>query len=136
MKIDISQIVSSIGEPVTGSATVNAYKYLLEGKTMEAENILFDLHDEIYWSGSRNSTTDAIVAQICKERGITCNPCIVKEAVWRRIRGHISMAYDIMANGIKKKPYGKMINGKYRLIDGYNRVAMAIAMGMTEIDVE
>lgn len=143
MKIDVSQIVSNAGESVIGSETVKAYHSLIEGDLIKAEDTLFDLHNKIYWSGVRNSTTDAIVAQIYKDRGLVkpanvkeIDPTIVKQAVWLRMARHIKMGCDIMVNGMKKKPYGIMVDGKYKLIDGYNRVAMMIALGNTEIEVE
>ena len=142
MKLNISQIVSNSGDPIIESETVKAYQALLNGNKKRAIKLLCKLHEEIYWSGIRNITTDIIVAQIYKERGILkpsrtadSDPDIVKEAVARRVRDHIETAKDIIENGLRLKPRGQMEGGTFRLLDGYNRAALLIAMGNSEIDV-
>ncbi len=143
MKINISRIVSESGESIIDSDTVKAYRALIKGNIKNAARILYKLHYDIYWTGTRNATTDGIVAQIYKERGIPkpvrtsdSDPDIVKEAVLRRVQDHIKTAKDIIENGMKVKPKGRIEGDKFRLLDGYNRVALLIAMGNTEIDAE
>ena len=143
MKLDISQIVSNSGDSIIESETVKAYRALINGDKKRAAQLLRKLHEDIYWSGIRNLTTDMGVAQIYKERGIPkpaktadSDPGIVKEAVARRVTENIKTAKDIMENGMKVKPSVRMEDGKYRLLDGYNRVALLIAMGNDEIEAE
>ena len=143
MKLSISQIVSNSGESIVESDTVKAYRALINGDKKRATQLLRKLHEEIYWSGIRNVTTDMGVAQIYKEHGIPkpaktsdSDHGIVKEAVARRVQDHIKTAKDIIENGMKFKPSVRMEDGKYRLLDGYNRVALLIAMGNDEIEAE
>lgn len=143
MKVDVSKIVSAIGEPLAKTKTVQAYKYLAAGEELRAGRLLSKMHYEAYWTGIRNKTTDAIVARIYKERGLKkpffhndSAPDIVREAVARRVQNEMDTVKDMIANGMRVPPKVIAYNDVYMLRDGYNRVCLMIALGKTEIDVE
>lgn len=142
MKVDISKIVNGIGGKIAGSPTVTAYRQLVNGYEKKAEKLLSKLYYDAYWSGIRNRTTDVIIAAIYGE----CNrvkpllikdtdPETVREAVDRRVCRELAMAKHIIANGMLTPPRVTADGETYRLLDGYNRVCLMIAMGITEMDV-
>jgi hypothetical protein len=143
MKINVSRIISHAGEPITESASVKAYRALIDGNERMAKLILCKMYFDGYWTGIRIRTTDEIVAEIYKERGLRkpvnaaeSDIAIVRAAVNRRVSGHIAMAKDILKNGMKARPQGKMEGNLLRLYDGYNRASLMVAAGNSEIDID
>ena len=142
MQIDISKILNGVGEKISGTKIIAAYRHLIKGDEDKAAAALARLHYDAYWTGVRNATTDDIVAIIYQERGIEkpaqstdSDPDIVREAISRRIERELRNAKDILANGMRKCPVVISDGENIRLYDGFNRVALLMARGDKMIEV-
>lgn len=142
MQVDIHKILNGVGEKISGTKIVAAYRHLIRGDEEKAGAALARLHYEAYWSGVRNVTTDDIVKKIYLERGIEkpvkstdSDPDIVRDAISMRVERELKTAKDILATGMRKSPVVFPEGEYYRLYDGFNRVALMIARGDKMVEV-
>ncbi|MCK9520235.1 MAG: hypothetical protein M0R74_14605 [Dehalococcoidia bacterium] len=142
MQVEIHKILNGVGEKISGTKIVAAYRHLIRGDEEKAGAALGRLHYEAYWSGVRNVTTDDIVKKIYLERGIEkpvkstdSDPDIVRDAISMRVERELKTAKDILANGMLKSPVVIPEGEYYRLYDGFNRVALMIARGDKIVEV-
>jgi predicted DsbA family dithiol-disulfide isomerase len=142
MQVEIHKILNGVGEKISGTKIVAAYRHLIRGDEEKAGAALARLYYDAYWTGVRNVTTDDIVKKIYQELGqekpensTDSDPDIVREAVNMRVAGEIKTAKDILANGMRKSPVVIPDGDHYRLYDGFNRVVLMMARGDKIIEV-
>lgn len=142
MQVEIHKILNGVGEKISGTKIVAAYRHLIRGDEEKAVAALARLYYDAYWTGVRNVTTDDIVKKIYQELGqekpensTDSDPDIVREAVNMRVAGEIKTAKDILANGMRKSPVVIPEGEYYRLYDGFNRVVLMIARGDKMVEV-
>lgn len=144
LTVEIIDVTTKVWKPLPEAGrSIEAYRAFFDGDEAMAMLLLEQEHYDDFWFG--NDTTTKYLAGVYQDHGrqmpmaqgrvdeTQVDKDLLQEALRRRANDHLAVAADIRANGIRNPVQLTLVHGVLRVRDGYNRMCVATALGLTQV---